>query len=339
MTTHEGAAARLAPAGPGEWVASRDADIRAVLSDPGFRVPEAGPPGPAGTVSWLRASVSRFANGPEHQRRRDLLVAELRQIDPGALRRAAHDLAAARIAGSGGPGTLVDVMSLLARRVPLAALAASLGIADAQQAAEAVISVAAGYFPGATTDQEQRADTATAWLAGEIGTAVPQDVTIARITLLVQGCEATASLIGSALHALQDAPAGSPAWTTDMVLAETLRCSPPAPAARRIAYDAVVAGDSRVRAGDTVLCDITAGNRDPAVFDEPDRFDPGRRAAQTLSFGHGIRPCPGPGQALALAAGVVDAVRERCTLRAGAPVPYAQSGVARIPQRLEVIVR
>jgi hypothetical protein len=140
MTTHEGAAAsaRLAPAGPGEWVASRDADIRAVLSDPRFRVPEAGPPGPPGTVSWLRASVSRFANGPEHQRRRGLLVAELRRLGPGALRRAGHDLAVARIAGSGGPGTLVDVMSLLARRVPLAALAASLGIADAQQAAEAV---------------------------------------------------------------------------------------------------------------------------------------------------------------------------------------------------------
>jgi cytochrome P450 len=335
------ASPRLDPSGPGEWTVRRDADIRAVLSDPRFLVPEAGPPGPAGTVSWLRASVSRFTNGAEHQRRRALLVAELGRLDAGALRGAAHERAADRIADSGGPGTVIDVMDLLSRRVPLATLADGLGIADPEQAAEAVMSVAVGYFPGASPDQLQRADAATAWLVSEIGAVAPPDVTIARITLLVQGCEATASLIGTALHALQDAPAASAAWTADMVLAETLRCSPPAPAARRVAGEAADSPGQHggVRPGDTVLCDITAGNRDPAVFGDPDRFDPGRADGQSLSFGHGIRPCPGPGQALALAAGVVDAVRERCVLRAGTPVVYVQSGVARMPQRLEVGVR
>jgi hypothetical protein len=41
----------------GEWIASRYDDARAILADDRFGVPEAGPPGPVGTVSWLRASV------------------------------------------------------------------------------------------------------------------------------------------------------------------------------------------------------------------------------------------------------------------------------------------
>ncbi|HMG61817.1 MAG TPA: hypothetical protein VK599_02620, partial [Streptosporangiaceae bacterium] len=70
MTTPDGPAALLPPlasSGAGEWTARRDADIRAVLADPRFTVPPPGPGGPPGTVSWLRASVSRFASGDEHR--------------------------------------------------------------------------------------------------------------------------------------------------------------------------------------------------------------------------------------------------------------------------------
>ncbi|HEY2578302.1 MAG TPA: hypothetical protein VGI74_18515 [Streptosporangiaceae bacterium] len=44
----------------GDWVASRHADAVMILSDATFEVPEAGPPGEVGTISWLRASVSRL---------------------------------------------------------------------------------------------------------------------------------------------------------------------------------------------------------------------------------------------------------------------------------------
>ncbi|MUL42002.1 cytochrome P450 [Streptomonospora sp. PA3] len=48
-----------------------------------------------------------------------------------------------------------------------------------------------------------------------------------------------------------------------------------------------------VRAGDLVLLDTGAANHDPAVFPDPERFDPGRRAAAHLAFGHGARHCIG----------------------------------------------
>ena len=209
MTTAERPAALppLAPSGPGEWTARRDADIRAVLADRRLTVPPPGPGGPPGTVAWLRASVSRFANGAEHRGRRALVEAELGRLDPGALRAAAHELAVDQLARCGRPGDRADVMSLLARRVPAAALAARLGLADPLRAAAAVTAVAACYFPGSGTGREQRADAETAWLVTALSPAGP-DVTVARIAIMVQACDATAGLIGTALHLLQEGPGG-----------------------------------------------------------------------------------------------------------------------------------
>jgi cytochrome P450 len=65
-----------------------------------------------------------------------------------------------------------------------------------------------------------------------------------------------------------------------------------------------------------VLLDLDAANRDPAVFDDPHRFDPERRADRHLSFGHGLRPCPGADHAQALAGGVIEAVLPRVALEA-----------------------
>ncbi|WP_433432537.1 cytochrome P450 [Nonomuraea sp. CA-141351] len=49
----------------------------------------------------------------------------------------------------------------------------------------------------------------------------------------------------------------------------------------------------RVRAGDLVLLDLSAGNHDAEVFAEPDRFDINRQAGAHLTFGYGARYCLG----------------------------------------------
>lgn len=62
---------------------------------------------------------------------------------------------------------------------------------------------------------------------------------------------------------------------------------------RQAARVCEVAG-AGIQAGEIVLIGITAANRDPEVFAEPDRFDPDRRALeQSLVFGHGPHFCLG----------------------------------------------
>jgi cytochrome P450 len=56
--------------------------------------------------------------------------------------------------------------------------------------------------------------------------------------------------------------------------------------------DLEVAG-IRIRAGELVLLDTGAANRDGSVFPDPDRFDVGRHDAGHLRFGHGARYCIG----------------------------------------------
>ena len=48
-----------------------------------------------------------------------------------------------------------------------------------------------------------------------------------------------------------------------------------------------------VEAGDEVVTLLGAANRDPRVFDDPERFDVGRAGAQPMSFGAGIHFCLG----------------------------------------------
>jgi len=245
--------------------------VRAVLGDDRFGVAEAAPDAVVGTIAWLRASVSRFANGAEHRRRRGLLETELARVDPARLQRAAHDDAAARMR------TPAPDRADIARRAPTAALASLLGLIDPAAAVDAVLDCAAGYFPGADPAAEARADRGTATLLTLLA-ELPLDVAIARITLLVQGCAATATLIESAL-------------THDQPLETVLRAHPPVPAMRRIAGTDVVLDGAIIAAGELVVCDIAAAS-DPAV----------------LTFGAGVRPCPASAHALAAARGVLDAL-------------------------------
>ncbi|KRC65637.1 cytochrome P450 [Aeromicrobium sp. Root236] len=89
---------------------------------------------------------------------------------------------------------------------------------------------------------------------------------------------------------------------TVQVLHEALRLCPPAPAFGRLAMREVVVGGFRIPAGTNVVVGAYALHRDPALWDDPERFDPdrfspersaGRSRWQFLPFGAGPRSCVG----------------------------------------------
>lgn len=321
------------------WWVTRHADVRAALTDPNLRVPpvESGPPG---TLAWLRASVSRFSAPHRHAQRRATVVDALADLDPDALRREAAQLTVAVLDRA---GDRLDVMRELARPVPLRVLAERLGLADPVAAGTAVAVVAAAYHPGVDPALTRRADAAVEALLALVPPG-PPEVRANLIGLLVQACDATAGLIGSAVHHLLPPSGGLPdgdapgAAGATALLAEVLRLDPPVRATRRVTTTGVRLGGHHLPAGSPVLLRFDAANRDPLVFTEPAAFRPGRPGAGLLTFGAGERGCPGDRHALALAAGVLDVLRARCR-RTRTDLRHEPHPTLRVPTDLEVSVR
>jgi len=61
----------------------------------------------------------------------------------------------------------------------------------------------------------------------------------------------------------------------------------------RYAVEDVELGGVTIRTGDLVIISEGAANRDPAVFEDPEAFDPTRGAKGHLAFGHGMHVCIG----------------------------------------------
>ena len=76
----------------------------------------------------------------------------------------------------------------------------------------------------------------------------------------------------------------------------------------RLSRRATTVGGVELPVGTTVMVVNSAANRDPALFSDPDTFDPERpNARQHVAFGRGIHTCPGA--PLARAEGVISLTR------------------------------
>ncbi|NLU65972.1 cytochrome P450 [Streptomyces sp. HNM0574] len=118
--------------------------------------------------------------------------------------------------------------------------------------------------------------------------------------LLVAGHETTVNLISNAVLGLLTHPAQLAALKadfslTDNLVEEALRYDGPVETSTyRFTREAVeIAGTVIPGGGQLVLPVIADGDRDPAKFPEPDRFDIRRRTRGHLAFGHGIHFCLG----------------------------------------------
>jgi cytochrome P450 len=113
--------------------------------------------------------------------------------------------------------------------------------------------------------------------------------------LLFGGIETTEGMIANALWHLLTNPEELALVRTEPELLgnaveESLRLEPAAATIDRYA----IRDAAPIRAGDLVSVSIAAANRDPAVFEEPDRFDARRANAKLhLAFAHGPHVCIG----------------------------------------------
>jgi cytochrome P450 len=127
----------------------------------------------------------------------------------------------------------------------------------------------------------------------------PDEVVSNAAVLMFGGIETTEGMICTAVWHLLSDPAqlsevrADPALLSGAV-AESLRLEPAAAVVDRYATADVLLGGAGIRRGDLVTVSITAANRDPAVFPDPDRFDIRRHSARhNLGFARGPHFCPG----------------------------------------------
>jgi cytochrome P450 len=95
------------------------------------------------------------------------------------------------------------------------------------------------------------------------------------------------------------------------IVNELLRFEPPVANLPRLAPRGGVVGGVEVDAGTLVMASIASANRDPRVFDDPDRFDPDRRQRDLVTFGAGAKFCPGSHLANRQLVAALDVVCER----------------------------
>ena len=134
----------------------------------------------------------------------------------------------------------------------------------------------------------------TAEVDGEMLT--PGELASFFLLLVVAGNETTRNAIAHGLLALTDHPEERQRWQGDFdalaptAVEEIVRWATPVIHFRRTATeDGVRIGDHEFQAGDKVVLWYASANRDPAVFDEPYRFDLGRTPNDHVGFGG-----PGP---------------------------------------------
>lgn len=131
-----------------------------------------------------------------------------------------------------------------------------------------------------------------------------EEVALLGIMCFVAGTETTSALIGStALHG-----GGFPAEQVPAAVRETLRFESPLQLTKRVATRPVDVGGVSIAPGEQVLLCLAAANRDPAVFADPDVFDPARTPGPQLGFGFGMHGCLGGALAELQARSVLDAL-------------------------------
>jgi cytochrome P450 len=345
----------------GGWLVTSADLVDRVLRAPGaFTVDD-----PRFTTARVVGPSMLSLDGTEHRRHRDPFARALRVADIQARLAEAVASEAARIVTelAACPGE-AELRRGLAGPLAVAVMADMLGLDAEPTLLLAWYDAIVGGVSALSVPDAAVADTATTAF-GELSACVqaaleepaePSVLTAAASSLsaaeivsnaavmLFGGIETTEGMICNAVwYLLRD----QSAWRVVMAdpnlignaVEEALRLEPAAAVVDRYATTDVTLGTAEIRSGDLVRVSITAANRDPAVFTEPDRFDIHRgNARQHWAFAVGPHFCVGAQLARTEAVEAVSALLDRLPgLRLDPNRPSAPQGlVFRKPPALHV---
>jgi unspecific monooxygenase len=142
---------------------------------------------------------------------------------------------------------------------------------------------------------EPRGDLVSDLVAAQDGDArlTEDEVVASAVLLLNAGHEASVNVFGNGLVAMLEAGAPPTPGQVPTCVEEMLRFDSALQLFQRTATEPVTIGDVAVEPGQKVAALLGAANRDPAVFDDPDTFRPGRDPNPHLAFGAGVHFCVG----------------------------------------------
>lgn len=308
------------------WVVTSHDQVRAILADDARFSGRFAQPG-LPTVTAARVAVDQDErafvgmDNPEHDRYRRMFTQEfsvprIRALQP-RIERIADELLDAMVA-AGPPQDLVQafavgfpalVMSALIgspyedHRFIIECAAARHGLTQTPETARLKARELAAYFRRLIDAKAARPgdDLVTRILNEHVlpGRLTRDEFAEIGAMLLRAGHDTTANMIGmGTLLVLRDdrlrARLAGDADAMRPAVDELLRfVSPVQFSPRRVAKVDVEVGGETVRAGEGLFLSLGAANRDPTVFDRPDRIDPDRETARHVAFGFGIHQCLG----------------------------------------------
>ena len=147
--------------------------------------------------------------------------------------------------------------------------------------------------------REPREDILTMFVGAERDGVLTEDEIVANcVLLLFAGHETTAGLIANGLLLLFENPdqlalLRSDPELTGSAVEEMLRCDGPAGVIVRVSSEPVEVAGHAFPAGQPFYLAMLAGNRDPDVFEQPERFDITRKPNRHTAFGMGAFYCLG----------------------------------------------
>ena len=318
---------------PGTFVATGHAEVEHVLRRHHVGPPPGTDPQPWMVWDSPLSPSLLDQDPPDHTRIRSLVAQAFTPRAVARLRDRAHEVSHALLDDAAAAGGAVDLVEVFASRLPITMICQMLGIPDdhhrefREWGADAALSLEPRRTPadqrriasasrglrtffGEHVEQRRAQlaagtapdDVLTSLIAARDGDDVLSDDELLAtcILLLGAGFETTVNLVSSGVLALDrdDEQRRRLVEQGDELLPtaveELLRIDAPVQFTGRVLWEDDHIAGVDVPAGSVVLCVLGAANRDPAVFEHPDRLDLARpEARRHLSFSSGAHHCLG----------------------------------------------